>query len=62
MRQDTDASEQLQKMLTTFLKVTESYWECGPSFFVYATVALGLFPESCEEQDRRSFFLFRMLC
>jgi hypothetical protein len=26
MRQETDASEQFQKMLTTFLKVTESYW------------------------------------
>jgi len=24
-------------------------------------MALGLFPESCEEQDRRSFFPFRML-
>ena len=25
------------------------------------TVALGLFPQCCEEQDGRSFFLFRML-
>jgi len=57
LRQPKHDSQHSRRIPTFRLKNRRTF----APFTSLTTVALGLFPQCCEEQDGRSFFLVRML-